>query len=211
MTETAETHAAPAAPAPAHETEEKVKIEDITDKDEDHSDDEPPGLESEPQAGAAQAGQDKAAKQSKTEKKSRKAIQKLGMKPVSGIIRVTVKKAKSMLFVITKPDVFKSPNSDTYIIFGEAKIEDMNQRNMTDELDKWQAAPTTAAPVSTGGAAAEKAAAPAESDEPVDETGVSPTDIELVVSQTKATRSAAVKALKAHNGDIVNAIMELTM
>ena len=24
-----------------------------------------------------------------------------------------------MLFVITKPDVFKSPNSDTYIIFGE--------------------------------------------------------------------------------------------
>lgn len=27
-----------------------------------------------------------------------------------------------MLFVITKPDVFKSPNSDTYIIFGEVSF-----------------------------------------------------------------------------------------
>jgi nascent polypeptide-associated complex subunit alpha len=28
--------------------------------------------------------------------------------------------------VISKPDVYKSPSSDTYIIFGEAKIEDLN-------------------------------------------------------------------------------------
>jgi len=28
--------------------------------------------------------------------------------------------------VISKPDVFKSPASDTYIIFGEAKIEDLS-------------------------------------------------------------------------------------
>jgi nascent polypeptide-associated complex subunit alpha len=31
------------------------------------------------------------------------------------------------LFVISHPDVYKSPASDTYIIFGEAKIEDLNQ------------------------------------------------------------------------------------
>ena len=31
-----------------------------------------------------------------------------------------------ILFVVSKPDVFKSPNSDTYVIFGEAKIEDIN-------------------------------------------------------------------------------------
>ncbi len=31
-----------------------------------------------------------------------------------------------ILFVISKPDVFKSPASDTYIIFGEAKIEDLS-------------------------------------------------------------------------------------
>ena len=28
--------------------------------------------------------------------------------------------------MIQKPDVFKSPASDTYIIFGEAKIEDLS-------------------------------------------------------------------------------------
>ena len=29
------------------------------------------------------------------------------------------------MFVVSKPDVFKSPTADTYIIFGEAKIEDL--------------------------------------------------------------------------------------
>jgi hypothetical protein len=35
-------------------------------------------------------------KQSRSEKKSRKAMQKLGMKPVPGIIRCTVKKSKNV-------------------------------------------------------------------------------------------------------------------
>eukprot|EP00026_Physarum_polycephalum_P018482 Phypoly_transcript_20087.p2 GENE.Phypoly_transcript_20087~~Phypoly_transcript_20087.p2 ORF type:complete len:229 (+),score=54.54 Phypoly_transcript_20087:92-688(+) len=194
---------------------EGVKIEEIHDekKEESSSDDEPPGLEEAP-TGGDQAGQDKAAKQSRSEKKTRKAIQKLGMKPVSGIIRVTVKKSKGMLFVITKPDVFKSPNSDTYIIFGEAKIEDTTQRDIDREVQKWnpEAAPAAAAAAGSEAAApASSAAKPAEPEGPVDETGVSPTDIELVMSQTKASRGAAVRALKNHNGDIVNAIMELTM
>merc|ERR1712178_446398 len=65
-------------------------------------------------------------KQNRSEKKSRKAVGKLGMKPIPGIVRVTVKKSKNILFVISRPDVHKSPNSDTYIIFGEAKIEDLS-------------------------------------------------------------------------------------
>lgn len=36
------------------------------------------------------------------------------------------RQSKNILFVISKPDVFKSPASDTYIIFGEAKIEDLS-------------------------------------------------------------------------------------
>merc|ERR1712086_444135 len=67
-----------------------------------------------------------AGKQNRSEKKSRKAVQKLGMKPVAGIVRVTIKKSKNILFVISTPDVHKSPNSDTYIVFGEAKIEDLS-------------------------------------------------------------------------------------
>jgi nascent polypeptide-associated complex subunit alpha len=53
---------------------------------------------------------------------------KLGLRPIQGILRVTIRKSKNILFVIQKPDVYKSPASDTYIVFGEAKIEDLSQR-----------------------------------------------------------------------------------
>ena len=45
----------------------------------------------------------------------------------------------------------------------------------------------------------------------VDESGVEPKDIELVMTQASVTRSKAVNALKKAEGDIVSAIMELTM
>ena len=51
-------------------------------------------------------------------------MQKLGLKPLQGVSRVTIRQSKSTLFAISKPDVFKSPASDTYIIFGE--IEDLS-------------------------------------------------------------------------------------
>ena len=44
----------------------------------------------------------------------------------------------------------------------------------------------------------------------VDESDVDPKDIELVMTQATVSRARAVKALKAANGDIVAAIMELT-
>ncbi|KAL3199529.1 hypothetical protein MRX96_013853 [Rhipicephalus microplus] len=37
-------------------------------------------------------------------------------------------KVQKILFVITKPDVYKSAASDTYIVFGEAKIQDLCQQ-----------------------------------------------------------------------------------
>ena len=49
-------------------------------------------------------------------------MSKLGLKAVTGINRVTIRKSKNILFVINKPDVMKSPASDTYIVFGEAKV-----------------------------------------------------------------------------------------
>jgi len=80
----------------------------------------------------AKLGGGKGGKQNRAEKKARKAMQKLGMKQIPGIVRVAIKKAKNILFVISKPDVFKSPASDTYIIFGEAKIEDINSAAARD-------------------------------------------------------------------------------
>ncbi len=41
----------------------------------------------------------------------------------------------------------------------------------------------------------------------VDDSGVEEKDIELVVQQANVSRKKAIKALKANNNDIVNAIM----
>ena len=49
----------------------------------------------------------------------------LGLKQVPGVTRVTIRKAKNILFVIGRPDVYKSPASDTYIVFGEAKVSSL--------------------------------------------------------------------------------------
>lgn len=165
-------------------------VEDDVESDEEVSDDED--------------GEDGKPKQSRSEKKSRKAMQKLGMKPVPGVQRVTIKKNKNILFVISKPDVFKSPNSDTHVIFGEAKIEDLSAASQAAAAEAFKSdMPAVEAP---------SAAAAEEEDEgEIDETGVEPKDIELVMTQAGVSRGKAVNALKANDGDIVSAIMDLTM
>lgn len=123
--------------------------------------------------------------------------------------------SRQILFVIQRPEVFKSPASDTYIIFGEAKVEDISQSLGQNALQALQAHAAAAevkgaAPAATGDAApAAKPAATASAadNEVVDETGVEAKDIELVMSQTQATRARAVKALKNHKNDIVEAII----
>ena|SRR3989338_23266 len=171
------------------------------------ADDLPPPLEEVPATTAAEPTEDAVAEEhhaSRAEKKMRKALSKFGLKPVPGIYRVTVKKPQSVMFVITKPDVFKAPTSETYIIYGEAKIED-------GALSRFQDAAKNLNLPTDGAAAGGDDDVPALEDAtPVDATGVEETDINLVVSQTGATRDAAVAALKKHNGDIVNSIMELT-
>lgn len=146
------------------------------------------------------------------EKKARKAISKLGMKPIPGVVRVTMKKSKNIMFVISRPDVFKSPTADSYIIFGEAKVEDLAAKQAA--LNAEQAAQRVAAqsaPAFERKAASESTASAAADDEPVDETGVDPKDIQLVMDQAHCSRSQAVKALKNNGNDLVNAIMELTI
>ena len=64
-------------------------------------------------------------------------MSKLGLRQVTGVTRVTIRKSKNILFVITKPDVYKSPASDTYIVFGEAKIEDLSQQAQLAAAEKF--------------------------------------------------------------------------
>jgi len=157
------------------------------------------------QAFAQQQEGDK--QQNRNEKKSRKAMQKLGMRPISGVIRVTVKKSKNVLFVIHKPDVFKSPNAETYVVFGEAKSEDQSAVSQAAAAKQFQAQQAAAAMPQAPMAAGAAGAAGGDDDddvpdleEAVDETGVEAKDIELVVSQAGCSRAAAVKALKENEG-----------
>lgn len=180
-------------------------------KPEEGEDDEPPGLET-VDAATPEAAQ--AAKQSRAERKARKAMGKLGLKPVSGVMRLTIKRAKDTLFVITRPDVYKATNSDTFVAFGEIKVEDLSASAAALENAR-KASAEEAAKVTEPVAEPEKkeeeaAEKPAEAEEPVDETGLSAQDIDLVVQQGKCTRAKAVEALRRNNGDIVNSIMELS-
>ncbi|KAK2105990.1 hypothetical protein P7K49_015504 [Saguinus oedipus] len=52
--------------------------------------------------------------------------------------RVTIRKSKNILFVITKPDVYKSPASDNYIVFGAAKIKDLSQQAQLAAAEKFK-------------------------------------------------------------------------
>uniref|UniRef100_A0A7N9AMB6 Nascent polypeptide associated complex subunit alpha n=1 Tax=Mastacembelus armatus TaxID=205130 RepID=A0A7N9AMB6_9TELE len=137
------------------------------------------------------------------------AMSKLGLRQVTGVTRVTIRKSKNILFVITKPDVYKSPASDTYIVFGEAKIEDLSQQAQLAAAEKFKVQGEAVSNIQEN---TQTPTVQEESEEEeVDETGVEVKDIELVMSQANVSRAKAVRALKNNNNDIVNAIMELTM
>ncbi|KAJ6867929.1 nascent polypeptide-associated complex subunit alpha-like protein 2 [Populus alba x Populus x berolinensis] len=178
------------------EDEKDDEDEDEDDEDEDDDDDTP--------------GANGTSKQSRSEKKSRKAMLKLGMKPVTGVSRVTIKRTKNVLFFISKPDVFKSPNSETYVIFGEAKIEDLSSQLQTQAAQQFRMPDMSSMLPKSDASTAAATAPPEEEEEEVDDTGVEPRDIDLVMTQAGVSRTKAVKALQTNNGDIVSAIMELT-
>ncbi|KAF9667248.1 hypothetical protein SADUNF_Sadunf15G0002700 [Salix dunnii] len=188
------------------QNEDEPVVEDVKEDekdDEDEDEEEEDEDDDTPDANGS-------SKQSRSEKKSRKAMLKLGMKPVTGVSRVTIKRTKNILFFISKPDVFKSPNSETYVIFGEAKIEDLSSQLQTQAAQQFRMPDMSSMLPKPDASNAAATAPPEEEEEEVDDTGVEPRDIDLVMTQAGVSRAKAVKALQTNNGDIVSAIMELT-
>lgn len=116
------------------------------------------------------------------------------------------------LYVIAQPEVYKSSHSDVYIVFGEAKAEDMGQYAQAQAAQQMAQAEAQerllAESLQNSGAGAEKKAEEEEEDDsPIDEEGVDAKDIDLVMQQVSCSRRKAVKALKESNGDLINAIM----
>merc|ERR1719498_236468 len=73
----------------------------------------------------------------RNEKKCRKALMKVGMKQLSGITRVTLKKRDGLIFVIDDPEVLNLDQS--YAIFGELKLEDLNRQMQMEQAKKFAA------------------------------------------------------------------------
>ncbi|KAK0729987.1 NAC domain-containing protein [Lasiosphaeris hirsuta] len=191
--------------------DEEVKQATVEELDDESSD------ESEVEAGDASipAGST-AIVHSRNEKKARKAMEKLHLTRVHGITRVTLRRPKNILFVINNPEVYKSPNSNTYIVFGEAKIEDLNasaQAAAAQQLASQTADHDHAGHSHdhAGHSHDHKEEEEEEDGEEVDADGIEDKDIELVMTQANVSRTKAVKALKENDNDIVNSIMALSI
>lgn len=143
--------------------------------------------------------------QNRAEKKARKMMQKLGMTQVFGVSRATLKlSGKREFYTIYSPDVFEKNGS--YVMFGEARqgtgipqAQQQQQQQQTEAVQQLQAPTDDKAP-----------STPTDEEEEVDESGVDAKDVELVMDQAGCSRSKAVAALKANDGDLVNSIMSLT-
>ncbi|CAG8977224.1 hypothetical protein HYALB_00007920 [Hymenoscyphus albidus] len=203
---------------PDEEPAKNVTAEDEASEDSD----------SEVETGEAEIPAGGAVVHSRNEKKARKSIGKLGLVRVPGITRVTLRRPKNILFVINQPEVYKSPTSNTYIVFGEAKIEDLNSQAQASAAQQLAAAEShdhaghdhsghehsndhgKGKAVDTGDDDDKKEEEEDDGEE-VDATGLEDKDIELVMTQASVSRKKAVKALKENDNDIVNSIMALSI
>ena len=139
----------------------------------------------------------------KGEKKIKKALLKLGLNKVEGVNRVTIRQKDNYILVVKDPEVYVSKESDSsYVIFGEITIDDPDKPKNPVDLPSQgpQVTATQDKPVQV---------VDDDDNTPVSEEGLEPENIEMIITETKCSRPKAVKALRKHNGDVVNAILEL--
>ena len=163
-------------------TAAEVEKKDPEVKAEEDSDEDVPALESAEGAVVDGETQIPGGKKTRSEKKSRKVMARLGLKPVSGCVRVAIKKSKTVLFVIADPELYKSPSSNTYVIFGEAKMEDIAGDKEKEMVKAFAAATKEREKVET------KAPEDEEDEEEVDAEGIDEKDIELLMQQVCSTQ-----------------------
>lgn len=116
--------------------------------------------------------------------------------------------------MLASPEVYKSPNSDCYIVFGEAKVEDSNSQAGLSAAQQFSSGGGNMIPnlTDTGASAEEDDDDIPDLEAPedvadIDETGIDPTDIDRVMQQVNCSRAKAVRALKESGGDLINASM----
>ena len=121
----------------------------------------------------------------------------MGLKPVEGINRVTIKKGKSFVISIDDPDVWKTPgNENSYIVFGKPNMDGLQTGQ--DEAGKF-----TEKPVVPESQEEEKPSVPAEEvkpeaegEEDLNDDGLSQDNIKMVMEYTSCSRGTAIRVLR---------------
>jgi len=144
----------------------------------------------------------------KSEKKVRKALAKLGMNKVEGVNRVTLRQKDNYILIVKDPEVYTSEQTEnTYIIFGELTIDDPDRKLAKEEIEKMRA---EGEKVSPQAAPEKKETVEVVEEGEVSEEGLDPASIETVMTEGGVNRQRAARALKASNGDVVQAILNLS-
>ncbi len=166
------------------------------DQENDHKEEEMPELENQGESKNLNRG----------EKKCRKALLKMGMKQLTGITRVALRKRDGLIFVINEPEVLKSAeNAQSFAIFGELRLEDPNSRLSQSEAKKF-----TDKPAAEAKPAAKDEAKVEDDGAPLPEEGLTAEHINMVMQHANCSRNTAIKALRESNDDMVAAVMKLT-
>ena len=144
----------------------------------------------------------------KVKKKVFKALSKLDMVKVKGINRITMKQKDSNILYVKDPEVFNSSqNPNTFIIFGELNFEDHERKLAQETITELEKEGEKLKIVK------EKKEEPkvevVQEGEELSEEGLYKEAIETVMNEGKCSRQAAIKALRAHNGDPVEALLDV--
>jgi len=142
---------------------------------------------------------------SRSERKTKQALMKCGLKPVEGVSTVSMKTERSDLtYVVKDPEVFKS--GETYLVFGEAEQTEMKSKaqELEEKMKKLQS-------MAEGIKQTQQ-----KLDEVLDEVGelklegLDPIDLDLIMKETGVSKFKAAEALRKNDNDLVNAIMYCT-
>ena len=144
----------------------------------------------------------------KAEKKVRKALSKLGMVKVDGVNRVTMKQKDNYILCVKDPEVFTSPqNENTFIIFGELTFDDPEKKLSQETIQAMKKEGEKLKTVTEKKEEPKVEVVP--EGEELSEEGLDKESIETVMNEGKCSRQQAIKALRAHNGDPVEALLEI--
>ena len=164
--------------------------------------------ETKPEEKKGEEAKQEAKPSGKAEKKVRKALSKLGMTKIEGVNRVTMKQKDSYILYVKEPEVFcSSQNQNSYIVFGELTFEDSERKLAQETIAELKKEGEKLKTVT------EKKEEPkvevVQEGEELSEEGLEKDAIETVMNEGKCSRQAAIKALRAHNGDPVEALLDV--